>query len=142
MPLRNLYCFKEIEKVWKECHSAKIKPSNWTWIAPFHRGTICQFPVQWIYYYHSIESIEKKTGKTHLCAFDWNKTLICGNTLPNFKKFNNFNWKLRWNSFGYCAMQTSQQMELKLYYFSKLTNSTMILQNECLSKKQIYFKKT
>ena len=37
-------------------------------VGPLHRGAICQFPVRWIYYCHSSESIGKKTGKTHLCA--------------------------------------------------------------------------
>ena len=35
-----------------------------------HRGAICQFPVQWIYYSHISESTGKKTGKTHLCVLN------------------------------------------------------------------------
>ena len=35
---------------------------------PVHRGAFCQFPFRWIYYYGSIKSTGKKTGKTHLCA--------------------------------------------------------------------------
>ena len=34
-----------------------------------HRGAIWQFPVRWIYYWHSCNSTRKKTGKTHLWSF-------------------------------------------------------------------------
>ena len=39
-----------------------------------HKGTIWQFPVQWIYYCHSSESTGKKTDKTHLCAVSYART--------------------------------------------------------------------
>ena len=32
------------------------------------RGVFCQFPFQWIYYFHSTKSTGKETGKMHLCA--------------------------------------------------------------------------
>jgi hypothetical protein len=38
-----------------------------------HKGTIWQFPVQWIYYCHSHKSTGKKTGKTHLWSFLFEK---------------------------------------------------------------------
>ena len=38
-----------------------------------HKGTIWQFPVQWIYYCHSYKSTGKKTGKTHLWSFLFEK---------------------------------------------------------------------
>ena len=38
---------------------------------PVHRGAICQFPFQWIYYYGMNKSTGKETGKTHLCEDVW-----------------------------------------------------------------------
>ena len=44
---------------------------------PLHRGAICQFLFQWIYYCHSSKSTWKKTGKTHLCALLYVDQLTC-----------------------------------------------------------------
>ena len=41
-------------------------------VNPLHRGAICQFLFQWIYYCHSSKSTGKKTGITHLCALHCN----------------------------------------------------------------------
>ena len=38
-----------------------------------HRGTFCQFPFRWIYYYGSNKSTGKETDKTHLCALYENR---------------------------------------------------------------------
>ena len=54
---------------------------------PMHRGAFCQFPFQWIYYYHRSKSTENKTGKTHLCAMvkNW---IVDQSTAGNFTVFN------------------------------------------------------
>ena len=43
---------------------------------PLHRGAFCQFPFQWIYYFHISKSTGKETDKMHLCA------LYCTSTWP------------------------------------------------------------
>ena len=38
------------------------------------RGAFCHFPFLWVNYYGSNESNRKETGKTHLCAMQFNRT--------------------------------------------------------------------
>jgi hypothetical protein len=41
---------------------------NSFWTCTVHRGAFCQFPFQWIYYWHSSKFTGNETGKIHLCA--------------------------------------------------------------------------
>jgi hypothetical protein len=42
-----------------------------TFFPTVHRGTFCQFPFRWIYYYGSNKSNGKEAGKKHLCVLQW-----------------------------------------------------------------------
>ena len=57
-----------------------------------HIGAFCQFPFQWIYYWHSSKSTIEETGKTHLCvvAKHWIFLKIQVSTKPSKKVVNTF----------------------------------------------------